>query len=98
MKALIINQTGYDEGQLKAGRFWSRTFRRLVVMVGKDRLAITVHGEEVLVTLHFQNEDSCIVLGEVEVPDELVEKALAFARAKEELNTLKDTFKTLLGS
>ena len=36
------------------------------------------------------------MIGEVEVPDELVEKARAFVRTKAELDELKEEFEALL--
>lgn len=97
MKAIVVSETGYDGGQLMAGRFFSRTVRRLVVKE-KDLLAITVHNNEVFAMQNFKIDDDCKIIGEVEVPDELVEKALAFVRAKTELDALKDTFKVFIGS
>jgi hypothetical protein len=38
------------------------------------------------------------VIGEVEVPDELVEKALAFVRTKAEFDGLKERVEALLES
>jgi len=72
---------------------FSHTVRRILVP-DADNLVITPHEEEVYAwTGGLEGEYE--VIGEVEVPDELVERALAFARAKQEFDSLGNRFKEL---
>lgn len=95
MKAKIISETAY-EGVMDWAHGGGYTVKRLVVEE-RDNLAITPHDNQVYAFTGFDLKDGCEVIGEVEVPDELVEKALAFIRAKAEFDGLKDTFEALLG-
>jgi hypothetical protein len=95
MKAKIVSQRVYN-GVMAWIHDASYNVKRLIVE-GADNLAITPHDDQVYAFTSFDLTDDCEVLGEVEVPDELVEKALAFVRAKAEFNSLKDTFEALLG-
>ena len=72
------------------------TVKRLVVEEA-DNLAITPHDNQVYALTGFDLKKDCKVIREVEVPDELVEKTLAFVRAKAEFDGLKDSFEALLG-
>ncbi len=71
------------------------TVKRLVVEE-RDNLAITPHNNQVYAFTGFDLKGNCEVIGEVEVPDELVEKALTFIRVKAEFDDLKGSFKALL--
>ena len=71
------------------------TVKRLVVEEA-DNLAVTPHDGQVYAFTGFDLKGGCEVIGEVQVPDGLVEKALAFVHAKAEFDSLEDTFKTLL--
>lgn len=95
MKAKIISQKVY-EGVIGWVHGCGSTVRRLVVEEA-DNLVITPHDDQVHAFTGFNLKDNCKVIGEVEVPDELVEKALAFVRAKAELDGLKGSFEALLG-
>jgi len=95
MKALLICQTAFDGDQLYAGRLSGSTFKRLVVRE-KNNLTITVHDNKVFVITDFKLHGSYTILREVDVPDELIKKALAFVRAKAKFDALKDTFRALL--
>lgn len=63
----------------------------------KDNLTITPDHNQIWVITGFNLPNDCTVISEVEVPDELVEKALAFARAKAEFDGLRGSFEALLG-
>jgi hypothetical protein len=96
VKAKIISQTVY-EGVMDWAHGGGYTVKRLVVEE-RDNLAITPHHDnQVYAFTGFNLKDGCEVIGEVEVPDELVEKALAFVRIKAEFDGLKGTFEALLG-
>ncbi len=95
MKAKVVQGKMY-EGVMDWAHGGGYTAKRLVVEEA-DNLAITPHGNEVYAITGFNLKDDHKVLGEVEVSDELVEKALAFVRAKAEFDGLRGTFKALLG-
>lgn len=95
MKAKIVSQRVH-EGVLGWAHSYGYTVKRLVVEEA-DNLAITPHDNQVYAFTGFNLKDDCKVIGEVEVPDELVEKALTFVRAKAEFDGLKGTFEALLG-
>ena len=95
MKAIIVSQTVY-EGTMDWVHGGGHTIKRLVVEEANS-LAITPCDNQVYAFTNFNLKDDYKVLGEVEVPDELVEKTLTFIRAKAEFNGLKDTFEALLG-
>lgn len=94
MKAKIVRQKVYGSviDWNHGGGF---TVKRLVVEE-KDNLAITPHNDQVYVFTGFNLDADCEIIGEVEVSNELVEEALAFIRAKAELNSHMDSFKALL--
>jgi hypothetical protein len=71
-----------------------RSVKRLVIE-NKNNLAITPLDDEVYALTGFNLKDSTII-GEVEVPDELVEVALAFANIKTKLDSLRGSFQKLL--
>jgi len=95
MKAKIISQKLY-EGAMDWIHGGGYTAKRLVVEEAGN-LIITSRDNQVCAFTGFNLEEDCKVIGEVEVPDELVEKALAFVRAKAEFDGLKDAFEALLG-
>ena len=95
MKAKIVSQRVY-EGIMDWAHDGGSTVKRLVVEE-KNNLAITPHDNQVYAFTGFDLKNDCEVIGEVEVPDELVEKALAFVRIKAEFDGLKDSFEALLG-
>ena len=68
--------------------------RRLLVKDLND-LAITPHGNQVYIDIGFTNQKSK-VLGEVDIPDELIQVALTLLKAKNEANALRDEFEKLL--
>jgi len=96
VKAKIVQQTVYESMVTKSHGF-GRNIKRLVVEEAEN-LAITPDQGRVFVWINFDvhADDSCKVIGEVDVPDELVRKALALAHAQTELNGLEDTFNKLL--
>lgn len=90
MKAKIVSQKVYSFVTHPTGGPYK--VKLLVV----DNIAIrTFHDGQVSVSTDFDME-GCEILGEIEVPDELIEKALALIRAEKELNDLKEKFKALL--
>ena len=95
MKAKIFSQMVY-EGVMDWVHGGGKEVKRLVVEEANN-LAITPHNDQVYAFTGFDStSDGTKLLGEVEVPDELVEKALTFVRAKEEFDGLKDRFTALL--
>jgi len=72
-----------------------RLIRRIVVDC-PDKLTITSFHRQLFVFTGFVFTSSCRIVGEVEVPDELVENARSFIRAKEEFNCLREKFEGLV--
>ncbi|MEK7072698.1 MAG: hypothetical protein AAB969_03955, partial [Patescibacteria group bacterium] len=71
--------------------------KRLVIEE-ENNLMITRDDGQIFVRQEFKIDNSCKILGEVEVSDELVQKALAFIKTREELNINCDVeLKTLIG-
>ena len=95
MKALIVSQIGYDGEILKRGKFSERTFRLLLVQE-ENYLTIGILNDQMFALHNFKFSDECDIIGEIEVSDDMVKKALAFARAKAEFDALKETLKGLL--
>lgn len=93
MKATIVSQIVHN-GMMDFIHGYSYEIKRLVIE-SKDNLAITPHNNEILVFTGFKLSDGEII-GEVEIPDELVEKALAFIKAKAEFDSLKSEFEALI--
>ena len=101
MKAKIISQKVYDS-MMEWKHRHGYEIKRLVVEEANN-LAITLLGSDVYARTGFEFESERHpsgqepeVLGEIEVPDEIVEKALALVRAQEELNSFKDVIEALL--
>jgi len=97
MKAKIISEKAY-EGMMDFIHGGGCEVIRFIVAEA-DNLVITFHDKQVYARTGFDLKSDggdAKLLGEAEVPDELVEKALAFVRAKEEFNSLKDRFTALL--
>lgn len=94
MKAKIVSQK-VSEGVMDKIHGGGFTVKRLVVEEANN-LAITPHKNEVYAVIGFDLTRNCQIIGEIDVPDELVEKALAFVLAKVEFDNLKDFFNTLL--
>jgi hypothetical protein len=68
--------------------------RRLVVQ-DLDGLTITPYGNQLYVDDGISRQP-CEVLGEVDVPDELIQVALRLLKAKNEANAQRDEFEKLL--
>jgi len=78
-------------------RFAPDSIKRIVVTLKDNKvLAITDYLEMCAVIGYNDKEDKFVK--EVEVPDDLVEKALALVKAQEELNKTKKVFNTLLNN
>jgi hypothetical protein len=93
MKGQIVTQQVYDS-ILDFTHGFSHTVKRILVP-DADNLVITPHEGEVYAwTGGLEGEYE--VIGEVDVPDELVVRALAFARAKKEFDSLVKRFEGLI--
>jgi len=92
VKAKIIQEEIYANGPDFVQGI-TQSIKRLFVEEA-ERLTITPDNNEVLVWIGFNPltdcPNPCQVIGEVEVPDELVEKALALAHAQAEFSGLLD--------
>jgi len=96
MKAKVIEQDFFD-GQIEALRHPDRpsgSIRRLVVdqPIG---VTITVWNGKVI-ACRSSNFTGCAILGEVEVPDELIAQAMNCIMAEERLTAQKDKFEALM--
>lgn len=67
--------------------------KRIVIPNAND-LAITSHGGQLYAVVGYKDEYE--VLGEVDVPDALVEEALTFVRAKDRFDGFREQFDALL--
>lgn len=94
MKAKIVQQKVY-ESVMDWNHRGGSIVRRLVIEE-KDNLAITPYNDRVYAFTGFDLDDGCKIIGEVDVPDELIEKALTLIRVKAEFNGLKHSVEALL--
>jgi hypothetical protein len=92
MKGLVITQEVCDS-VLDWTHGMTYEIKRILVPDAAN-LVITPHGDQVYAWTGFTGEYQ--VVKEIEVPDELVEEALAFVQVKETFDGLKDTFEALL--
>lgn len=67
-----------------------------IVIAEAGNIAITPYKGQIYVFTGFVFTRSCTVLGEIDVPDELVERARLFVHAKEEFQGLREKFEMLL--
>ncbi len=83
MKAKIISQKVCDGAMgLNYGQFFNVTW---VLIPEANNLAITPHQNNLFVRDGFLAEKDCMVLREVDVPDDLVKKAIEFMKLRNEL-------------
>ena len=95
MKALIIAQK-LSMSTLNWAHGGGTLTKRLVIGE-KDNLCITIgEGQLFAFTGLDLTEADYELVGETEVPDELVEQAFAYAQAKDKFSKLKDQFAALL--
>jgi len=95
MKAMLVEQDIYDGlGNPGMPRRPSGKVRRLVVgePIG---VAITIINKNVI-ACKGSNVLGCTILGEVEVPDELIARAMCLIMDQEKLNAQMDTFAALM--
>ncbi len=95
MKALIIEETVY-EGTIAYIHGMSNEAKRILIPE-KNNLVITPHEEEIYIWEGFEfDKRDCKKIREIEIPSELVERALSFLQQKKEFYQLKDEFEKLL--
>ena len=94
MRGKIVQEMVFTRLVDKANRTGHLVKRIVIVEAGN--IAITPYKGQVYVFTGFVFTSASSVVGEVEVPDELVESARAFVHAKEEFNGLREKFETLL--
>lgn len=75
---------------------WRKEIIRWLVVEEVCNIAITLYGGQVHVKTGFILDDKRVI-SEVDVPDEVVEKALMLVHAKEELATFKHKVEILIG-
>jgi hypothetical protein len=92
MKGLVITQEVCDS-VLDWSHGMTYEIKRILVPDAAN-LVITPHRDQVYAWTEFKGEYQ--VVKEIEVPDELVEKVLAFVQIKETFDGLKDKFEALL--
>lgn len=83
MKAKIVSQI-VSEGVISYVHGDRQRIKRLFIEE-KGKLAITIHNDQLFVIQDFIFTDDCKVIGEVNVSDDLIEKALIFIEIKKEL-------------
>lgn len=94
MKGKIVQQQVCDSA-LEWTHGFSYTIKRIIVPEANN-LVITPHKGQIYVFTGLKGDHEEIA--EVDVPDELVNKALAFHHAKVEFNLLRNKFEALIGS
>lgn len=92
MKGLVITQRVCDS-VLDWSHRMTYEIKRIFVP-DADKLVITPHHNQVYAWTGFNREHR--VIKEIEVPDELVKEALAFAKMKNKFDGLKEKFEELL--
>jgi hypothetical protein len=93
MKGKIIQERVYDS-IMDWTHGMGYDIKRILIPEANN-LAITPHNRGVF-AFEFEPDRKYIVLKEIEVPDELVQKALTFMQAKKEFDSLKKQFEMLL--
>jgi hypothetical protein len=93
MKGKIIQEKVYDS-IMDWTHEMGYNIKRILIPEANN-LAITPHNGEVFV-FEFEPEREYNVLKEIEVPDELVQEAVAFLQRKKEFNSLIKQFEMLL--
>jgi len=94
MKAKIVHERASESvGDARHGKFFD--VKRLVLEEAGN-LAITPHGGEVYAITDFVLRGDSRVVAEVDVPNDLIELALALVKAREELNRCRDRVVALL--
>jgi len=92
-QALIVEEKVY-EGIMDYAHGGGSTIKRLIIE-GENNLAITPHGDQLYAFAEYDLKRGKII-GKIEVPDELVEKALNFVKSQEEFYKIKEEVETLL--
>ncbi|HEY0089619.1 MAG: hypothetical protein A2V72_01025 [Candidatus Nealsonbacteria bacterium RBG_13_37_56] len=82
MKAEIISQTVY-EGVLAWTHGSGSTIKRIFIPEANN-LVITPHENNLFIWDNFQKDD-CEIVKEIEIPDELVEKAIGLMESRKSL-------------
>ena len=67
-----------------------------IIIPEVDNLAITPHGDQIYVFSGYEIDDESKRIKEIEVPDELVQKAIAYKKARDDFFQLKVNFQELL--
>jgi hypothetical protein len=94
LKGKIVQETVFTSLMDKANRVGHVVTRIVIAEAGN--IAITPYKGQIYVFTGFVFTSASKVIGEVDVPDDLVNRARAFIHAKEEFNELREKFEVLL--
>jgi len=96
MKAKIIEQDFFD-GSIEALRHPGRPSGKIKRLVVEEPIGVTITvWQEKVVAWRGATITHCNVLGEVEIPDELLAQVMALIMAEEKLTAQKNTFEALM--
>ena len=97
MKATIIEQCFFDS-PVEALRHPGRPSGKIRRLVVGEPIGVTITVWQGKVAAWRGSElVNCDILGEVEIPDELLAQVMALIMAEEKLTAQKDTFEALMG-
>ncbi len=83
MKAEIIT-CEVSDGVRGWAHGWNQAIQRIVVPEANN-LAITIDDKQLYICDEFKMDESCVKVGDVEIPDALVQKAVDWMKQKAEL-------------
>ncbi|HSV94811.1 MAG TPA: hypothetical protein VLH94_02470 [Spirochaetia bacterium] len=85
LEGKIVSQMQFGGGVRDYVRF-GKEIKRLVVAVNNSWVAITPYEDHIFALPHFSlAQDNCTVLGDIEVPDELVKQAIESTELQKKL-------------
>jgi len=96
MKALLIGQMVF-EGSIAAIHNMGHLIKRLIITEA-DNLCINIFTGRLYAFTGFNSENDYELLGEVDVPDELVKKVQDYLEAKNKFDALKPQFERIFGN
>jgi len=90
MKGILITEA------ITPGRNVDPTIVERILVPSANDLTITPHKGELLVSMHYAKTSDTKIIGEIEVPDEVVEEAIKMFRARFKLDEKYETVKNLI--
>jgi hypothetical protein len=94
MKGIVVEDDIYLS-TLDYVHGFSQTVKRIIIPE-VNNLAITSHDDQIYIYSGYQMKDETKKVKEIEVPDELVQKAIEYGRVQDDFFRLKGKFQELL--